>query len=458
MNPPKDPKGYYAILGVRPNASAAEIKAAFRHRAMELHPDRNKSTTATRDFQHLNEAFSVLSDPAARAHYDTIAIARTEAAVRTAGEPPPSPIVCSACGKVTAQPRYAIFWEIKSFVFLTVRTPIQGIFCSACAEKKALKASLVTWIAGWWGFPWGPIYSIHALFNNLLGGERPADANARLAAYQAWVFAVAGKVEIARAVALDALDLAKKIKPEKGNAKVRKSLGYEVRDEGTELRNEIENLLEHLGGQSRIRLKDSWTLFRRPFFIQIAILAAAVTAIWIMVSSNSPPTPADENAAAKEGSGDVTPSMIETPRAASNPQYVRPLSADNGAPWPTASGYIKGYARRFTEGHSTLTIDNSRNSSDVFVKLYTRETSPPAPVRVFFVRRGDQYTIRNLRPGRYDVRHRDLDSGALSRSESFDIEETRTEGGIRFTQITMTLFTVAGGNMRSYPIDEADFH
>ncbi|MCO5401764.1 DnaJ domain-containing protein [Ralstonia soli] len=62
----KDPKGYYAILGVAPDAEAGEIKATYRRRAMELHPDRNKAANATEQFQLLNEAYGVLSDPIAR--------------------------------------------------------------------------------------------------------------------------------------------------------------------------------------------------------------------------------------------------------------------------------------------------------------------------------------------------------------------------------------------------------
>ena len=72
----KDPRGYYAILGLALDADAAAIKAAFRRRAMELHPDRNEAANATEQFQLLNEACSVLSDPATRAQYDTMSIER----------------------------------------------------------------------------------------------------------------------------------------------------------------------------------------------------------------------------------------------------------------------------------------------------------------------------------------------------------------------------------------------
>lgn len=264
----KDPKGYYSVLKIPITASAAEIKLAYRSKAMELHPDRNTSSNTTKAFQLLTEAYAVLSDPSARAQYDTISV-ETKSRSTAPSEVPPEPIVCSACGKITAQPRYTIFYEVKSFIFVTMRTPIQGIFCSVCADKKALRATAVTWALGWWGIPWGFIYSLQAIFENLLGGEQPHNINARLAAHQAWVFAVLENTDMARAIALDALALARKIKPAKASARLKQILGYDVDHEGAHLSKEIEEFLVALGnGGKAIRLKDSWAFFRRSFYIQ----------------------------------------------------------------------------------------------------------------------------------------------------------------------------------------------
>src|SRR5208337_4341284 len=106
----KDPKGCYAILGVYPNADLAMIKAAFRRKGMELHPDRNKAPNATEHFQLLNEAYGVLSDPVARTHYDTMSLdSRPRAAGSAAAKETPEPIVCSCCSKVTAQPSMLVW-------------------------------------------------------------------------------------------------------------------------------------------------------------------------------------------------------------------------------------------------------------------------------------------------------------------------------------------------------------
>ncbi len=67
---PTTQKDLYEILGVSKDASEAEIKKAFRHRARELHPDVNKSENAEEQFKELNEAYDVLSDANKRAQYD----------------------------------------------------------------------------------------------------------------------------------------------------------------------------------------------------------------------------------------------------------------------------------------------------------------------------------------------------------------------------------------------------
>ncbi len=60
----------YETLGVPRDASADDIKKAFRRLAMQYHPDRNKAADAEAKFKEVNAAYEVLSDPDKRARYD----------------------------------------------------------------------------------------------------------------------------------------------------------------------------------------------------------------------------------------------------------------------------------------------------------------------------------------------------------------------------------------------------
>ena len=61
-------KDYYKILGVRPDATAAEIKRAYRQKAKLLHPD--ISSAPGEEFRELVQAYEVLSDLHQRSFFD----------------------------------------------------------------------------------------------------------------------------------------------------------------------------------------------------------------------------------------------------------------------------------------------------------------------------------------------------------------------------------------------------
>ena len=63
-------RDYYDILGVGRGVGEEDIRRAFRKKAMEFHPDRNKSPDAEEKFKEINEAYQVLSDSGKRSRYD----------------------------------------------------------------------------------------------------------------------------------------------------------------------------------------------------------------------------------------------------------------------------------------------------------------------------------------------------------------------------------------------------
>src|SRR5229473_1245543 len=71
--PPAANKDYYATLGLKKNASAEEIRKAFKKLARKHHPDVNPGDKAAEEkFKTLSEANEVLSDPKKRKIYDQL--------------------------------------------------------------------------------------------------------------------------------------------------------------------------------------------------------------------------------------------------------------------------------------------------------------------------------------------------------------------------------------------------
>ncbi|CAL5054385.1 unnamed protein product [Urochloa decumbens] len=87
---------HYAVLGVARDASAADIRAAYRQLALRWHPDkvqlqgndpREKEEADTR-FLHIRQAYEVLSDASRRAAYDAVAFWRPAACARASAFTP----------------------------------------------------------------------------------------------------------------------------------------------------------------------------------------------------------------------------------------------------------------------------------------------------------------------------------------------------------------------------------
>ena len=86
----QDIKNYYSLLQIKKTASDKEIKKAYRELALKYHPDLNQSFDGEEKFKKVNEAYSVLSDPEKKRHYDlygSIPRGRTGTANDFAGRP-----------------------------------------------------------------------------------------------------------------------------------------------------------------------------------------------------------------------------------------------------------------------------------------------------------------------------------------------------------------------------------
>jgi len=299
INAAKDPKGYYIALGVAEDASVDDVKAAFRAKAKRLHPDHNPSPIAAKQFHRVHEAYETLTDPVKRAAYDrgwrTFSNAAKDAGPKAEAKPEPKPqpkpespkqappkpeppkaeqpkpnigeqpAMCQ-CGKITAQPRYIIFDMVWGRVNKVHRRGLAGVYCRTCADKAAIKASFVTWVAGWWSWPSGPRETLKALLNNMRGGRKPAERNARLLIKQSRAFRARGDMQLARACAEQALQYA-------SNAG---------------LRREVDSLLLSLSSFPARGIKDRWAEPGWSPVAQLAPVAVLVATVSITVTMSAP--------------------------------------------------------------------------------------------------------------------------------------------------------------------------
>jgi len=271
----KDSFGFYSQLGVLPTATPSEIKAAYRSKAMELHPDRNPGKDTTAEFQALQAAYDVLSSEKLRQQYDAdSSIPSSASSGDNDGYKPFEPIYCSKCNAVSAQPRFKVFYSVYGYIFGAYKKPHQGIFCSKCEIKEGLKASAITLVTGWWSVA-GFIWTISTLFQNLVGG-RFNEQNARLQGYQAMYFAQIGKLDIARAIAVEAMKLAQKATAENESSfSFKKNLGYETPDPLKDLRESLKKFIDAIPVQIKVvALKNTNEIFNQRFFYQLILLLA----------------------------------------------------------------------------------------------------------------------------------------------------------------------------------------
>ena len=69
--------------------------------------------------------------------------------------------------------KFVLFQYCISIIVLTFRRPSDIYFLrqGESAVVKGLPFTLLSLVAGWWGIPWGPIYTIQSVYNNSRGGK-----------------------------------------------------------------------------------------------------------------------------------------------------------------------------------------------------------------------------------------------------------------------------------------------
>lgn len=68
----RDPRGYYRLFRVTPDASMEEIKRAYRRLAQKLHPDKSTLPNSNEIFQYIVQIHTILISPEKRREYDPL--------------------------------------------------------------------------------------------------------------------------------------------------------------------------------------------------------------------------------------------------------------------------------------------------------------------------------------------------------------------------------------------------
>ncbi len=194
----------------------------------------------------------------------------------------------------------------------------------------------------------------------------------------------------------------------------------------------------------------------RPYPIRIAtaffiVLALAGGIVISFAPDHKAPALAQNNAYSPKPAPTPAPVAVETP-----PRYSRPHLAPNDIPWPTTSGYLSGYTR-FTAQNvatdATVTIDNGLNDSDFYIKIFDRGLDPPLAIRRLLLKAHDSFLVTALAAGNYDIRYKNLDSGAYRESEPFKL----VSDDKHYSEFRITLYATPLGNTHFQSITEEEF-
>jgi hypothetical protein len=195
---------YYSVLEIHKEASASEIKSAYRKLAKKWHPDINSDVNSTLKLQEINDAYGILGSVERRALYDAGYYAAAVDPNTHAHEAEFTPFPCDGCGAISAQPRFIQYGRVVSLILASFRSKPCGVFCVSCASKRLFLSSFITGACGWLGF-WGFFWSIEVIIINILGGNKNSCLNAFVLGKQAYYFHINGNLNIARVLAKDSL-------------------------------------------------------------------------------------------------------------------------------------------------------------------------------------------------------------------------------------------------------------
>ena len=122
----------------------------------------------------------------------------------------------------------------------------------------------------------------------------------------------------------------------------------------------------------------------------------------------------------------------------------------------SVTGYLNGSPPPIAAGLSTFTIDNKSGSADAIARIYLNGDKPA--VRQIYIKTGEKFSATELAPGRYVLRYRFVGNSTTYEADKvFELEEISDSQGVNYSNVSVTLFTVANGNMKVKRVPESNF-
>ena len=142
---PRTDHDFYAVLGIRPDASLDEIKAAFYAKARATHPDKTDAPAHSPEFQIAQAAWETLRNAASRAKYDA-ALVESRGPDRFAQTVAPDDVELGRDGKAFLRCRCGdVIWLPACSSIGTAATDAAiSLECASCSLRYACAVSLLS--------------------------------------------------------------------------------------------------------------------------------------------------------------------------------------------------------------------------------------------------------------------------------------------------------------------------
>jgi hypothetical protein len=315
--------------------------------------------------------------------------------------------------------------------------------CIKCAGKAGVDATRKSLVLGWWGI-WGLLLTPVSVITNLSGGERPADNNGRILLHQSWYFAQKNRPDIAYFLASDSLRYLK------SSSAVDKEelmgLCEKIIDTCASFAKGKE--MEMIWDKGLPMVVEQW----KAVGICLVIGSIGIGAIGTYLET--------EQKKAVEGAPqysyqneEVPPSKMPLESAPAAEQVQPPPIPSVYLPLNT--GYLPDKEIVNNSGHSELTLKNN-SDSNFHIKLYYWMSGIWILSREAYVKAQEEFTMKELNPGKFEIRKMDVQTKNANKSESFTLEETRSTTGVEYSTMTLT-FNAYRGNSSITPISAGEF-